>query len=74
MDRCKRSFAVALCGRFDAIVLTGGMANSKRLVDEITKYAGFLGKIITVPGEFEMEALAAAGVRFLAGKEQLKTY
>jgi butyrate kinase len=66
--------AVALAGKYEAIVLTGGMANSKRLVSEITQYAGFLGKIVTVAGEFEMEALAAAGVRYLAGKETLKTY
>lgn len=66
--------AVALAGSFNAIILTGGMANSKRLVNEITKYAGFLGKIITVPGELEMEALAAAGIRFLSGNEKLKTY
>jgi butyrate kinase len=66
--------AVALCGKYEAIVLTGGMANSQRLVTEIKKYAGFLGKISVVPGEFEMEALAAAGVRFLSGQEKLKTY
>jgi butyrate kinase len=68
------SAAVALSGKFDAVVLTGGMANSKRLVDEIGKYIAFLGKVIVVPGEFEMEALAAAGLRFLQGKELLKTY
>ena len=66
--------AVALCGKFDAIVLTGGMANSKRLVDVIESYAGFLGKIIVVPGEFEMEALAAAGMRVLSGIESLREY
>lgn len=68
------SAAVALSGKFDAIVLTGGMAHSKRLVNEIEKYIAFLGKVIVVPGEFEMEALAAAGLRFLQGEETLKTY
>ncbi len=66
--------AVALSGEFEAIVLTGGMANSKRLTAEISKYVSFLGKVNVVPGEFEMEALAAAGVRFLNGQEKLKTY
>ena len=66
--------AVALKGDFEAIVLTGGMANSKRLVDEIKLNALFLGKFIIVPGEFEMEALAAAGYRFLSGEEELKEY
>ncbi len=68
------SAAVALSGKFDAIILTGGMAHSERLVSEIEKYVAFLGKVIIVPGEFEMEALAAAGLRFLTGSEKLKTY
>lgn len=66
--------AVALEGKFEAIVLTGGMANSARLTNEIRKYVSFLGKVNIVPGEFEMEALAAAGVRFLNGQENLKIY
>lgn len=66
--------SVALSGDFEAIVLTGGMANSKRLVDKIKEYAGFIKEVVVVPGEFEMEALAAAGVRFLDGKEELKEY
>ncbi|MBU0984249.1 MAG: butyrate kinase [candidate division Zixibacteria bacterium] len=66
--------ATVLAGDFEAIVLTGGMANSQRLTDEITRYVSFLKKVIVVPGEFEMEALAAAGMRFLKGEEQLKEY
>ncbi|MFZ1683525.1 MAG: butyrate kinase [Candidatus Zixiibacteriota bacterium] len=66
--------ATVLCGRFESIVLTGGMAHSVRLVDKITDSVSFLGKVVCVPGEFEMEALAAAGVRFLSGQEQLKEY
>jgi len=66
--------AVALAGEFDAVILTGGMANSDRLVAAISKYAGFLGEFRVVRGEFEMEALAAAGVRFLSGEETLKHY
>ncbi len=66
--------AVALSGKFAAIVLTGGMAHSTLLIDEIRNYISFLGKIIVVPGEFEMEALAAAGLRYLKGEEQLKSY
>ena len=68
------SAAVALKGEFEAIVLTGGMANSKALVAEISNGISFLGKITVVPGEFEMEALAAAGVRYLSGTEELKKY
>lgn len=66
--------ATALKGDFASIVLTGGMAHSEKLINEIKKYAAYLGEIRVVPGEFEMEALAAAGVRFLNGKERLKKY
>ncbi len=66
--------AVVLRGDFEAIVLTGGMAHSRRLTDEIGHYTSFLGTVTVVPGEFEMEALAAAGLRFLTGQEELRTY
>jgi butyrate kinase len=66
--------ATALSGDFEAIILTGGMANSASLVESITGYIAYLGRVVVMAGEFEMEALAAAGERFLSGKEQLKTY
>ncbi len=66
--------SVVLQGDFESIVLTGGMAHSERLVNEIKKYISFLGKIVVMPGEFEMEALASAGLRFLHGEEKLKEY
>jgi len=66
--------ATVLRGDFAAVILTGGMANSNRLVSEIRKYIDFLGSVLVVPGEFEMEALAAAGMRFLKGEEELKPY
>lgn len=66
--------ATALKGYFAAIILTGGMAHSKRLIDVIHTYAGFLGDFVVIPGEYEMEALAAAGRRFLNGEEELKEY
>lgn len=66
--------ATVLKGNYAGIVLTGGMAHSERLVTEICQYIAFLGNVIVVPGEFEMEALAAAGLRFLRGEEQLKEY
>lgn len=66
--------AVVLKGDFEAIILTGGMAFSDRLVNLIKKYSGFLGEFIIVPGELEMEALAAAGLRFLNKQEELIKY
>lgn len=52
------AMCVVLRGRVDAIILTGGMANAKELVDAIEKQVEFLGKVIVFPGENELEALA----------------
>jgi butyrate kinase len=68
------SCAVVLKGEFDAIVLTGGMAKSKKLVEALKEYISFLGEIIVVPGEFEMEALAAGALRVLNKEETPKEY
>jgi butyrate kinase len=66
--------AAVLKGRVDGIVLTGGLAHSKELVDLITDRVSFLGRIFVFPGENEMVALAHAGLRVLRGEEQARTY
>jgi butyrate kinase len=68
------STATVLKGRFDAIVLTGGMAHSQKLIETLKEYISFLGEVIVVPGEFEMEALAAGALRVLNGCEMPKEY
>jgi butyrate kinase len=66
--------ATVLKGKYDAIILTGGMAKSQKLVDILRQYISFLGEMIIMPGEFEMEALAAAAVRVLKNEEKPKEY
>ncbi len=66
--------AVVLKGNFTSIILTGGMANSRRLVELLSSYISFLGEVVVVAGEFEMEALAAAAVRVLNNEEAPKEY
>ena len=66
--------AVVLKGDIDAIVLTGGLAYSKMLMDWLEEYIGFLGKIIYYPGGYEMEAMQEAVERVLSGEEQPKEY
>ena len=65
---------VVLKGNLQAIVITGGMARSERLVNTLREYISFLGPVSVVPGEFEMEALAAGARRVLAGQEIIKEY
>ena len=66
--------SAVLKGRIDGIVITGGLAFADYVVDKLTDYLGYLGKIIHVPGEFEMEALARGVYRVLDGVEEPKIY
>ena len=66
--------AAALSGDVDAIILTGGMAKSRRLTDAITTHVEFIAPVNVVPGEYEMEALAEGAIRALSGEEAVKTY
>lgn len=59
--------ATVLKGKVDAILLTGGMANSKLLVGYIKERTDFIAPITAYPGEFEMETLALNGYEVLMG-------
>jgi butyrate kinase len=61
-------------GRVDAVVLTGGLAFSERVVKEITTRVSFLGPVLLFPGENELEALAMGAREVLLGETQAKTY
>ena len=66
--------AVALKGKVDAVILTGGAAHSRRLTDMIKDYAGFIGEFVIMPGEDELLALAKGAERILEGKEEAHIY
>lgn len=53
----------------DAIVLTGGMANSKRIVSEITRCVEAVAPVLVYPGEKEAEAMVSGALRVLRGEE-----
>lgn len=60
-----------LCGKVDAIILTGGMAYSKFVVDELKRRISYLAPVEVYPGQEEMLAMAQNALRELgAGKEQ----
>jgi butyrate kinase len=61
-------------GRVDAIVLTGGLAFSERVVKEISSRVSFLAPVVLFPGENELEALAMGVREVLLGETQAKTY
>ncbi len=68
------AMAVALRGEVDAVILTGGIANGKIITDMMTLYIGWIAEVVVMPGEFEMEALAAGALRVLRGEETAKLY
>lgn len=66
--------AVALKGKVDGIILTGGLANSEMVTDWIEKWCGFIGKIYLVPNEYEMESMMSGIYRVLKEGEKVNTF
>jgi butyrate kinase len=60
--------------KLDAIILTGGLAHSRRLVSDIRRRVGRIAKVIAYPGEDELAALAEGALRVLRGEEQARKY
>lgn len=58
----------------DAIVYTGGMAFGETFCDDITAYVGKIAKVIRLPGEEEMRALAEGALRVLHGQQEAAQY
>jgi len=68
------SLSTVLKGEVDAIILTGGMAYDKMLVDYIKEMVHFIAPISVYPGEDEMEALAMNGLMVMKGEVEPKVY
>ncbi len=68
------SRAVNLYGRVDAVILTGGLANSTYLCDLIKERVSWISEVICVPGEDELRALAEGAYKVLTGEEEAHIY
>jgi butyrate kinase len=66
------AMAAVLQGKVDALLLTGGMAYSQRMVAELTRYLAWIAPIKVYPGEDELQALAEGVFRVLNGEEKAK--
>ncbi|MBQ4650410.1 MAG: butyrate kinase [Firmicutes bacterium] len=66
--------SVALKGKMDTIIITGGIAHSKMLTGMIMDYAAHIGPFTLMPGEDELFALASGANRILEGKEEASVY
>jgi butyrate kinase len=66
--------ATVLEGKVDKIILTGGVAYDKRLVEYIEKKVSFIAPVEVIPGEQEMKALALGALRVLNKTEKAKEF
>ena len=67
-------YGASLSGKVDRVILTGGIAHSDLVTEEVTKRVSYLAPVEIIAGEMEMEALALGALRVLGGVEQSKEY
>ncbi|MBR2065140.1 MAG: butyrate kinase [Bacteroidales bacterium] len=68
------ALATVVGGKIDAIILTGGIAHSKAITDDIRGRVGFIAPVEVYAGENELESLAENGYGILAGEFDIKYY
>ena len=61
-------------GEVDAIIVTGGLAYSKRMADELSRRLAWIAPVEIVPGENELESLAMGALRVLEKTEAALEY
>ena len=66
--------AAVLCGKIDAILLTGGMAHSEYIINQLRRRIDFLAPTYCYPGENEMQALAMNALSVLQGQQDARIY
>ena len=68
------SMACVLEGKVDQIIITGGIAYDKYVVDALKEKAGWIAPVTVYPGEDELLALAQGALRVLNGEEAAMEY
>lgn len=68
------AMSTVMKGKVDAILLTGGVAYGKPVVNKIRERVEHLGPVFVYPGEDEMKALAMNGYMVLRGEVEPKEY
>lgn len=66
--------AAALGVRPDGIIITGGLANSKRFIGHMTPLVEWIAPLYIWPDDNEILALAQGAYRGLTGQEPIRTY
>lgn len=68
------SMSAVLCGRVDAIVLTGGFMRFSDVIEGVRTRCGFIAPIAVYPGEMEQAALALPALKVLRGEVVPRMY
>jgi len=73
---CKQIGAMAsvLQGKVDAILVTGGIAYSKTIVQKIKDSVEFIAPIVVYPGENEMESLSRGALEGIKCEETIRKF
>ncbi|MBR6705598.1 MAG: butyrate kinase [Clostridia bacterium] len=66
--------STVLCGRVDAILLTGGLMRFDDIAAGIRERCGWIAPVRVYPGEMEQEALALSVLKVLRGRAKAQTY
>ncbi|MBO7729752.1 MAG: butyrate kinase [Lachnospiraceae bacterium] len=61
-------------GEVDAIILTGGIANSEKFTKMVSDRVQFIAPVVIYAGENEMDSLAFGALRVLRGEEEAKNF
>lgn len=68
------AMATVLKGEVDRIILTGGIAYSKRIVSDIIDRVKYIAPVEVLPGEEELESLVFGALRVIRGEESASVY
>ncbi|MDN6327117.1 MAG: butyrate kinase [Alkalibacterium sp.] len=68
------TLSTTLKGDVDYICLTGGMAHSDRVFNQVKSYINYVAPVKRYPGEFELIALAKGGERVINNKETANNF
>ena len=66
--------STVLCGKVDAIVLTGGLMRFDDITEGIRNRCGWIAPIHVYPGEMEQETMAHSVLKVLRGEAKAMTY
>jgi butyrate kinase len=66
--------SAVLCGKVDAILLTGGLLRFSDVEEGVRRRCGFIAPVFAYPGEMEQEAMALPTLKALRGEIEPRKY